>query len=130
MFNFLKKSHPVAASEDVSGAQLIDDHDELVAEATAIVSQIEAADGVARADLLDRRGELLARAGEADEAIHAFEESIDVEKRMGAAYKGLTTLYNQKRHEAAAAKDDAATKEWFDKLQALMQSSKDMLRGK
>lgn len=130
MFNFLKKGRSVAASEDVPVAQPVVDHDKLVAEAAAIVPQVEAAEGVAKADLLDKRGELLARAGEADEAILAFEESIEVEKRMGAAYKGLTALYNQKRREAAAAKDDAATKEWFDKLQALMQSSKDMLRGK
>ena len=96
----------------------------LIAQAEALQEEIDSADGVGRSDLLDQQGGLYQRAGETDRA------SIETTRRMGMAYRGLTTLYSRKRSEAAAAGDDATMRESFDKLQALMQSSKDMLRGK
>lgn len=36
-------------------------------------------------------------------------------------------LYNKKRQEAAEAKDDEKVKEYMDKVQNLMQMSKDMI---
>ena len=41
----------------------------------------------------------------------------------------LMKLYNKKRQEAAEAKDDEKVKEYMDKVQNLMQMSKDMIRG-
>ena len=38
-------------------------------------------------------------------------------------------LYNKKRQEAAEGKDDEKVKEYMDKVQNLMQMSKDMIRG-
>ena len=38
-------------------------------------------------------------------------------------------LYNKKRYEAAEGKDDEKVKEYMDKVQNLMQMSKDMIRG-
>lgn len=102
----------------------------LIAQAEALQEEINSADGVGRSDLLDQQGGLYQRAGETDRAIASFEASIETTRRMGMAYRGLTTLYSRKRSEAAAAGDDATMRESFDKLQELMQSSKDMLRGK
>lgn len=41
----------------------------------------------------------------------------------------LMKLYNKKR-QTAEAKDDEKVKEYMDKVQNLMQMSKDMIRGK
>lgn len=49
---------------------------------------------------------------------------------MGAPYRSLTTLYNRKRKAAAESGDQDGAKLYLDKLQSLMQNSKDMLRGK
>jgi hypothetical protein len=69
-------------------------------------------------------------AGEDDAAIEAFESCVAAGRRMGAPYRSLTTLYNRKRKACAEVGDDEGTKLYLDKLQNLMQSSKDMLRGK
>ena len=47
---------------------------------------------------------------------------------LGDVYK-RQKLYNKKRQEAAEAKDDEKVKEYMDKVQNLMQMSKDMIRG-
>jgi len=108
----------------------VQNHGELVARADELQGRARELVGEERANVLDERGELLKEAGEDDLAIAAFEESIETSKRMGVAYRGLTTLYNRKRSQAAARGDDENMKLYFDKLQYLMQSSKDMLRGK
>lgn len=42
-----------------------------------------------------------------DQAIAYYEKSLDEDKQLGKAYTDLLKLYNLKRQEAAAAKDDA-----------------------
>ena len=69
-------------------------------------------------------------AGEDDAAIEAFEACVANGRRMGAPYRSLTTLYNRKRKAAAESGDQDGAKLYLDKLQSLMQNSKDMLRGK
>ena len=81
-------------------------------------------------ELLEHRGKLLMDAGEDDAAIEAFEACVANGRRMGAPYRSLTTLYNSKRKAAAESGDQDGAKLYLDKLQSLMQNSKDMLRGK
>ena len=69
-------------------------------------------------------------AGEDDAAIEAFEGCTKAGRRMGVPYRSLTTLYNRKRRIAAEQGDEEGAKLYLDKLQNLMQSSKDLLRGK
>ena len=51
------------------------------------------------------------------------------EELIAKASTDLMKLYNKKRQEAAEAKDDEKVKEYMDKVQNLMQMSKDMIRG-
>lgn len=131
MFGFPKrgKARDGAATADADCGGILG-RDDLVAQANALMDRIGQESGKARAALLDERGDLLMRAGELDGAIEAFEKSLECFPHMGKAYQGLTRLYSKKRAAAAKAGDDAAIKEWLEKLQTLMQSSKDMLRGK
>ena len=66
---------------------------------------------------------------ETDLAIQYYEESLELCKQHGKASTDLMKLYNKKRQEAAEAKDDEKVKEYMDKVQNLMQMSKDMIRG-
>lgn len=120
----------MAGIDSASQAAGDSSREELVAQAEALDERIAGAAGASLADLLDKKGELLAQAGETDRAIAAYEASMGAANRMGQAYRGLTALYNIKRREAAQAGNDAAAREFLDKLQSLMQGSKDLLRGK
>lgn len=130
MFSVFRKK-PSSQKEDTTTApESVAHHDELVNKADELLVEIEQAMGERKADLLDARGEYLVRAGELDDAIDAYEASLQASSRMGKAYRDLTTLYNKKRAQAAAAGNDEDMRAYFDKLQMLMQRSKDMLRGK
>lgn len=82
-----------------------------------------------RVSLLNEIGSLYTQAEETDLAIKYYEESLELCKQHGKASTDLMKLYNKKRQEAAEAKDDEKVKEYMDKVQNLMQMSKDMIRG-
>lgn len=66
-----------------------------------------------------------------DKAIEVYEYCLENDSSFGGnIYKDLTKLYNVKRREAAINKDDQALQFYLDKLDGLMQLSKDVMRGK
>lgn len=66
-----------------------------------------------------------------DKAIEIYEYCLKNDSSFGGTiYKDLTKLYNIKRREAAVNKDDQALQFYLDKLDGLMQLSKDVMRGK
>ncbi|MBE5103401.1 tetratricopeptide repeat protein [Priestia aryabhattai] len=67
--------------------------------------------------------------GEEDNAIDAFEKSIQAKKSVGDGYKTLLKLYNKKRAEAAKANDEASLQVYLKKMDQMMQVSKDVTRG-
>ncbi|SDE14999.1 hypothetical protein SAMN04487777_107138 [Priestia aryabhattai B8W22] len=67
--------------------------------------------------------------GEEDNAIDAFEKSIQAKKSVGNGYKTLLKLYNKKRAEAAKANDEASLQVYLKKMDQMMQVSKDVTRG-
>lgn len=130
MIFFRKKSRDYKSEELAVKEEPRPNHDELVCQADGLIAQIENADGEEKCNLLECRGEVLMSAGEDDAAIEAFEECVKAGRRMGVPYRSLTTLYNRKRRVAAEVGDEEGAKLYLDKLQNLMQSSKDLLRGK
>ena len=91
--------------------------------------ELESKTGDERVSLLNEIGSLYTQAEETDLAIKYYEESLELCKQHGKASTDLMKLYNKKRQEAAEAKDDEKVKEYMDKVQNLMQMSKDMIRG-
>ncbi|GAB1779522.1 hypothetical protein COJ70_22815 [Priestia megaterium] len=67
--------------------------------------------------------------GEEDNAIDAFEKSIQAKKSVGDGYKTLLKLYNKKRAEAAKANDETSLQLYLKKMDQMMQVSKDVTRG-
>ena len=130
MFLFHKKDKVAKSDKKDNEPSVEVDREELVRKANELLEQIDSAEGDEKCDLLERRGKLLMDAGEDDSAIDAFEACGANGRRMGAPYRSLTTLYNRKRKNAAESGDQDGAKLYLDKLQSLMQNSKDMLRGK
>ena len=130
MFLFHKKDKVAKSDKKDNEPSVEVDREELVRKANELLEQIDSAEGDEKCDLLERRGKLLMDAGEDDLAIDAFEACVANGRRMGAPYRSLTTLYNRKRKNAAESGDQDGAKLYLDKLQSLIQNSKDMLRGK
>ncbi len=103
--------------------------EELIKQAEAKVKDLETLSGDERVAVLNEIGSLYTQAEEADQAIRFYEESLEICKQHGKASTDLMKLYNKKRQEAAQAKDDEKVKEYMDKVQSLMQMSKDIIRG-
>ncbi len=123
MFFFKKKE-----KKKEEPAQVVN-KEELITQAGAKIQELEGKEGNDRVSLLNEIGSLFTQAEETDQAIRYYEESLEICKQHGKASTDLMKLYNKKRQQAAEAKDDEKVKEYMDKVQSLMQMSKDMIRG-
>lgn len=123
MFFFKKKEKK--QEEAVPAAN----REELLAKADKQLEALEGTQGNDRVRILNELGSLYTQAEETDRAIQYYEESLEVCKQHGKATTDLMKLYNKKRQEAAEAKDDEKVKEYMEKVQGLMQMSKDIIRG-
>jgi Tfp pilus assembly protein PilF len=103
--------------------------EELIASAEEKIKELEQLSEDEQVQTLNEIGSLFTQAEETDQAILYYERSLEICKQHGKASTDLMKLYNKKRQEAAEAKDDEKVKEYMDKVQALMQMSKDMIRG-
>lgn len=85
--------------------------------------------GEEQAKIFEEIGLAYQELGEEDQAIIAFENSISAKKSIGAGYKALLKLYNQKRAQAAKANDEELLQVYLRKMDQMMQISKDVTRG-
>ena len=104
--------------------------DELIAEASEKIQELEELSGEQRVPLLNQIGALYYQAEELESAIKYYEESLSIKKEMGKSYTDLMSLYNKKRQQAAENKNDEQMNYYMQKVQEMMQMSKDMLRWK
>ncbi|MFC3419340.1 tetratricopeptide repeat protein [Salinicoccus hispanicus] len=81
-------------------------------------------------ETLNALGKLYYQLGNIDKSIEYYERSISQEKALGSSFTELMKLYNIKRKEAVEAKNDAEVQEYLTKIDALMQLSKDVMRGR
>lgn len=128
LFGFGKKKEWVASAAAETAPVL--DRDAVLDAVKAKRSELEGKEGVAAANVLNEIGKLYADANMVDEAVEAYEQSLEVNRTMGKASAALVKLYNKKRAAAAEAKDDEAIKYYMDKVTEMLAISKDQLRGK
>lgn len=128
LFGFGKKKGKVASAAAETTPVL--DRDAVLDAVKAKRSELEGKEGVAAANVLNEIGKLYADANMVDEAVEAYEQSLEVNRTMGKASAALVKLYNKKRAAAAEAKDDEAIKYYMDKVTEMLAISKDQLRGK
>ena len=128
LFGFGQKKGKVASAAAETAPVL--DRDAVLDAVKAKRSELEGKEGVAAANVLNEIGKLYADANMVDEAVEAYEQSLEVNRTMGKASAALVKLYNKKRAAAAEAKDDEAIKYYMDKVTEMLAISKDQLRGK
>lgn len=128
LFGFGKKKEKVASAAAETAPVL--DRDAVLDAVKAKRSELEGKEDVAAANVLNEIGKLYADANMVDEAVEAYEQSLEVNRTMGKASAALVKLYNKKRAAAAEAKDDEAIKYYMDKVTEMLAISKDQLRGK
>lgn len=128
LFGFGKKKEKVASAAAETAPVL--DRDAVLDAVKAKRSELEGKEGAAAANVLNEIGKLYADANMVDEAVEAYEQSLEVNRTMGKASAALVKLYNKKRAAAAEAKDDEAIKYYMDKVTEMLAISKDQLRGK
>lgn len=128
LFGFGKKKEKVASAAAETAPVL--DRDAVLDAVKAKRSELEGKEGVAAANVLNEIGKLYADANMVDEAVEAYEQSLEVNRTMGKASAALVKLYNKKRAAAAEAKNDEAIKYYMDKVTEMLAISKDQLRGK
>lgn len=127
LFGFGKKKEKVASAAAETAP--VFDRDAVLDAVKAKRSELEGKEGVAAANVLNEIGKLYADANMVDEAVEAYEQSLEVNRTMGKASAALVKLYNKKRAAAAEAKDDEAIKYYMDKVTEMLAISKDQLRG-
>lgn len=95
-----------------------------------LINQIGSVSGKKKAELLNKIGDLYFKLNRIDDAISYYEASIEENKTLGRAYTELIKLYNIKQKEAIKKNDDANIKFYMEKIDDLLQLSKDVIRGK
>ena len=93
-------------------------------------AKLESLSGKERIECLNKLGSLYFQANKISDAIEMYETSLGENKELGKAYTDLLKLYNIKRKEASDSKDEDQVKIYMDKINSLMQLSKDVIRGK
>lgn len=126
LFGFGKKKEAAKPKEEAP----VVDREATLAQIEAKKAELEGKEGAALANKLNEIGKLYADIDEVDEAIAAFEQSLEANRVMGKASATLVKLYNKKRAAAAEAKDDEAIKFYLAKVNEMLAISKDQLRGK
>ncbi|MER0122605.1 tetratricopeptide repeat protein [Streptococcus sp. ZJ93] len=118
MFSFFKKKES-QKKEEISQNILSVEEVALLREKIADFNKQLAGDKLEinqRAQLYEEVGLLQAKLEEVEEAIQALESSLALKLTMGAGYKQLMSLYNQKRAEAARNKDNEAIDYYMSKM--------------
>lgn len=122
-----KKESSTKASSNAEATAL--DKDAALAKIAELRGQLEGKEGAAAANVLNEIGKLYADMDCVDEAIEAFEQSLEQNHVMGKASATLVKLYNKKRAAAAEAKDDEGIKYYLAKVNEMLAISKNQLRG-
>lgn len=81
-------------------------------------------------DVLVQLGLLYAKIEEDDKAIEYLEKSLEINKNIGDGYKQLMSLYNKKRRKYSKDYDDEKLQYYLNKIDYMLQISKDYVRGK
>ncbi|WP_077304889.1 hypothetical protein [Terribacillus halophilus] len=132
MFGFGKKKTKKPKQESIEPETAIiteEDKEEMLRTISMREQELIQADEEEKAKIYEVIGMTYLKIGEDDQAIDALEKSIQHKKTLGDGYKSLLSLYNKKRAEAARMNDDKSLQVYLEKMDQMMQVSKDVTRG-
>lgn len=124
MFGFFKKK--VLAKTEINNELSTAEKEQVAAEITklqekTLADSLEASELAALYEQIGLKQALLYNS---DQAIEALEKSLANKKSIGAGYKQLMRLYNQKRGEAAKKGDDSGIDYYMEKMDEMRQIAK------
>ncbi|PAF16860.1 tetratricopeptide repeat protein [Terribacillus saccharophilus] len=132
MFGFGKKKDKkikINAEQEEAAILTQEDKEQILQSISAKKQEFDQSSEVKKAKILEEIGMAYIKLGDDDRAMESFEQSIQIEKTVGDGYKNLLRLYNKKRAEAAKANDDKSLQIYLNKMDQMMQVSKDVTRG-
>ncbi|AGK56020.1 hypothetical protein [Bacillus sp. 1NLA3E] len=130
MFGFGKKKDTDSKKGATEKAVLTEERkEELLRTISLKKAGVDQVDGEELSKIYEEIGLAFNELGQEDNAIDAFEKSIQAKKSIGDGYKALLKLYNKKRAEAAKANDEESLQIYLKKMDQMMQVSKDVTRG-
>jgi hypothetical protein len=130
MFGFGKKKDTETKKEAAEAVVLTEERKrELLRNISLNKEKVDQVGVEEQSKIYEEMGLAFNELGEEDNAIYAFEQSIELKKSVGDGYKALLKLYNKKRAEAAKANDDETLQVYMKKMDQMMQISKDVTRG-
>ncbi|PAF20939.1 hypothetical protein CHH49_12880 [Terribacillus saccharophilus] len=132
MFGFCKKKDKkikINAEQEEAAILTQEDKEQILQSISAKKQEFDQSSEVKKAKILEEIGMAYIKLGDDDRAMESFEQSIQIEKTVGDGYKNLLRLYNKKRAEAAKANDDKSLQIYLNKMDQMMQVSKDVTRG-
>jgi len=91
--------------------------------------KIKAGGDIDLAQLYDQLGENDVKLGAIDDAISAFEMSLETKEQFGTAYNNLLNLYEIKRKESAQEKNNEGIQKWITKTDNLLAISKRVMKS-
>lgn len=124
MFGFLKKKENIEKEALVS-LQPEYSEDEIIAfkqEISQRESMLEHHKN--DASFFEKLGLLYGKVDNIEKSIDMLEKSLSIELSMGEGYKKLMSLYNQKRKEAAVARDDELIEYYMGKMDEMRNIAK------
>lgn len=130
MFGFGKKKDKEPKKEEIKVEVLTEERkEELLRTIELKNKEVNQVDVEEQSKIYEEIGLAFNELGEEDNAIDAFEKSIQAKKSVGNGYKTLLKLYNKKRAEAAKVNDEESLQLYLKKMDQMMQVSKDVTRG-
>ena len=130
MFGFGKKKDKEPKKEETEVVVLTEERkEELLRTIYLKKEEVDKVTGEEQSKIYEEIGLAFNELAEENNAIDAFEKSIESKKSVGNAYKALFKLYNKKRAEAAKANDEESLQVYLKKMDQMMQVSKDVTRG-
>jgi tetratricopeptide (TPR) repeat protein len=130
MFGFGKKKDKESKKDATEVVVLTDERKEEILRIIYLKKEeVDQVAGEEQSKIYEELGLAFNELGEEENAIDAFEKSMQLKKSVGNGYKALLKLYNKKRAEAAKANDEELLQVYLKKMDQMMQVSKDVTRG-
>jgi len=130
MFGIFKKKEKETKKEAAEEAVLTEERkEELLRTISSKKEEVNLLAGQEQSKIYEEIGLAFNELGDEDNAIDAFEKSLQAKKSVGAGFKILLKLYNKKRAEAAKVNDEESLQIYLKKMDQMMQVSKDVTRG-
>ncbi len=125
---FFKRKSKIKIENENEKEEVVIEENELVEVKKSLENKIK--NGEENIELLIEITSLCMQLKHNIDAIYYLEKILSINKKLGKNYNDLMNLYNSEMRLAAVNKDNEKVQYYLNKIDELMQLSKDVIRGK